>query len=80
MQQAGAATTVARKASTKGDQKAIYSDSQLYSQMTACTVKVSDSEPFQSAAIRVSGKSQEFEKHTSAKKKQNEETRTACKI
>eukprot|EP00965_Chrysotila_dentata_P236293 6201242-Pleurochrysis_carterae.AAC.3 len=48
--------------------------------MTARTVKVSDSEPFQSAAIRgVSGNLKHLKKHTSVKQNaKNAETRMAC--
>ena len=78
MQQAGAATTVARKASLGVIRELPTLETASYSLMTARTVRVSDSEAFQSAAIRgYWGSWKHLTRQKEQNKMQNGETRMA---
>eukprot|EP00965_Chrysotila_dentata_P133771 4424284-Pleurochrysis_carterae.AAC.1 len=80
MRRAVAATTVARKASTGVIRELSTSETASYSQMIARTIRVSGTEPFQSAAIRGYRGSQELEiAYECETKCQNAEARMACK-
>eukprot|EP00965_Chrysotila_dentata_P002374 77303-Pleurochrysis_carterae.AAC.2 len=82
MQRAGAATTVARQASTGFLTRAVHSKIASYALMTARTVGdgVSNLEPFQSAVIRWyrGSRKKTLKSIQERNKMQNGETRMAC--